>query len=125
VRSDIPVTADRKDNLYAPVPYDGGERGKNWTGRTKGTSLYTKAVLHPQVTAAAAAAAALGVGLAAAAVLGRRAASRAERDAGGASAAALASESHNASRYESAAPPTAHATAEAAALPSPEEPLMP
>ena len=54
------VTADRRDNLYEPVDYDGGERGRNWTGRTKGTSLYTAAALHPVVAVAAVAA---GVGL--------------------------------------------------------------
>ena len=43
-----PVTADRRDNLYEPVPNDGGERGHTWTGRTKETSLYTWAALHPQ-----------------------------------------------------------------------------
>ena len=58
--TDIPVTADRKDNLYAPVEHDGGERGRTWKGRTKGTSLYTTAALHPELTAAAAA---IGVGL--------------------------------------------------------------
>jgi NAD(P)-dependent dehydrogenase (short-subunit alcohol dehydrogenase family) len=43
----------RPDNLYEPVAHDGGERGRNWTGRTKGTSLYTASVLHPQAAAAA------------------------------------------------------------------------
>jgi NAD(P)-dependent dehydrogenase (short-subunit alcohol dehydrogenase family) len=42
----------RPDNLYAPVVHDGGERGGNWTGRTKCTSLYTTAALHPKRTAA-------------------------------------------------------------------------
>jgi NAD(P)-dependent dehydrogenase (short-subunit alcohol dehydrogenase family) len=54
--TDQVVSADRLDNLYAPVPYDGGERGRTWTGRTKGTSLYTYAALHPRQTALAAAA---------------------------------------------------------------------
>jgi NAD(P)-dependent dehydrogenase (short-subunit alcohol dehydrogenase family) len=57
--TDIPVAADRKDNLYEPVEYDGGERGRTWKGRTKSSSLYTKAALHPE----AAALAAVGVGL--------------------------------------------------------------
>lgn len=61
---------DRPTNLYEPVTHDGGERGSNWTGRTKATSLYTRAALHPGITAAAAA---VGVGLLAAALLGRRA----------------------------------------------------
>jgi NAD(P)-dependent dehydrogenase (short-subunit alcohol dehydrogenase family) len=67
-KTDKPV-GDRPDNLYAPVAHDGGERGRNWTGRTKSTSLYTTAALHPGVTAVVAAA---GVGLLAAVVLGGR-----------------------------------------------------
>ena len=42
----IPVD-DRPDNLYLPVGHDGGERGRNWSGRTKRTSAYTSAVLNP------------------------------------------------------------------------------
>jgi NAD(P)-dependent dehydrogenase (short-subunit alcohol dehydrogenase family) len=57
--TDIPVTADRKDNLYEAVEHDGGERGRTWKGRTKNWSLYTTAALHPR----AAALAAVGVGL--------------------------------------------------------------
>jgi NAD(P)-dependent dehydrogenase (short-subunit alcohol dehydrogenase family) len=49
-QTDIPV-ASRPDNVFAPVAYDGGERGRNGTGRTKSTSLYTAAALHPQRTA--------------------------------------------------------------------------
>jgi NAD(P)-dependent dehydrogenase (short-subunit alcohol dehydrogenase family) len=60
-RTDKPL-GDRPSNLYEPVADDGGERGRNWSGRTKGTSLYTKAALHPEITAMAVA---LGVGLAA------------------------------------------------------------
>ncbi|MGH7501759.1 MAG: SDR family oxidoreductase [Longimicrobiales bacterium] len=45
-------TDDRPDNLYAPVAFDGGERGRNWTGRTKRTSLYTRAALHPRAAGA-------------------------------------------------------------------------
>lgn len=59
----------RPDNLYEPVQYDGGERGSNWTGRTKSTSLYTSAALHPE---RAAAAAAVGLGVVLAAVTGAR-----------------------------------------------------
>jgi NAD(P)-dependent dehydrogenase (short-subunit alcohol dehydrogenase family) len=66
---------DRPSNLYEPVAEDGGERGKNWTGRTKSTSLYTKATLHPEIAATAAA---LGLGLLAR-VLGRSAAARSGR----------------------------------------------
>jgi NAD(P)-dependent dehydrogenase (short-subunit alcohol dehydrogenase family) len=66
-KTDKPV-GDRPDNLYAPVADDGGERGHNWTGRTKSTSLYTAARLHPGVTTMVAA---LGVGLLAARALSR------------------------------------------------------
>ena len=45
----------RPDNLYAPVAYDGAERGSNWTGRTKRTSVYTMTALHPGLRRAAAA----------------------------------------------------------------------
>jgi short-subunit dehydrogenase len=53
-KSRIPLRPDRSDNLYAPAPHDGGERGKNWTGRVHQTSWYTAAALHRGVTAAAA-----------------------------------------------------------------------
>ena len=43
----------RPDNLYEPVADDGGERGRNWAGHTRGSSIYTKAALHPRATAAA------------------------------------------------------------------------
>jgi hypothetical protein len=59
----------RPDNLHAPVADDGGERGRNWTGDTKATSLYTRAALHPGLTALAGA---LGVGLLIAGALGTR-----------------------------------------------------
>ena len=64
-KTDQPVPADRPNNLYEPVEHDGGERGRNWKGRTRGTSLYTRAVLHPRIAAVAA----LGVSVAAAAGL--------------------------------------------------------
>jgi hypothetical protein len=57
---------DRPANLYHPVADDGGERGQNWRGRTKGTSLYTTAALHPRLTAVGAA---VGIGIVAAALL--------------------------------------------------------
>ena len=66
-KTDRLVAADRRDNLYEPVEHDGGERGRNWTGRTRSTSLYTAAALHPELAAAAFAA---GVGLLAAFALG-------------------------------------------------------
>ena len=56
-KTDTPALG-RPDNLYAPVPEDGGERGRNWTGHTRASSVYTEAMLHPR-------AAVLGVCLAA------------------------------------------------------------
>ena len=47
-----PLAEGRSDNLHAPVARDGGERGRNWRGRTKGTSFYTTAALHPGAAAA-------------------------------------------------------------------------
>jgi NAD(P)-dependent dehydrogenase (short-subunit alcohol dehydrogenase family) len=41
-------TNNRPDNLYAPLPADGGRRGRNWTGWTMRTSIYTNATLHPR-----------------------------------------------------------------------------
>lgn len=67
-KTDKPV-GDRPDNLYEPVTNDGGERGRNWTGRTKSTSLYTAAALHPGVSAVVAA---VGMGMLAAAVFEAR-----------------------------------------------------
>jgi NAD(P)-dependent dehydrogenase (short-subunit alcohol dehydrogenase family) len=49
---------DRPHNLFAPVPYDGGEHGTNWKGRTIGSSVYTRAALHPAIAAGTAALAA-------------------------------------------------------------------
>jgi short-subunit dehydrogenase len=45
-RTDIPANG-RPDNLYQPVANDGGERGRNWNGHTRETSLYSRAFLHP------------------------------------------------------------------------------
>jgi NAD(P)-dependent dehydrogenase (short-subunit alcohol dehydrogenase family) len=42
----------RPDNLYHPVAHDGGERGQNWRGHTRRSSLYTQAVMHPRAAAA-------------------------------------------------------------------------
>jgi hypothetical protein len=50
-RTDTPANG-RPDNLYEPVAQDGGERGRNWTGHTRGSSVYTKAFLHPRATVA-------------------------------------------------------------------------
>lgn len=49
--TDIPVYG-RADNLYQPVADDGGERGRNWNGHTRETSIYTRAFLHPKAAAA-------------------------------------------------------------------------
>ena len=42
----------RPDNLYHPLVHDGGERGRNWRGHTRGSSVYTQAVMHPRAAAA-------------------------------------------------------------------------
>jgi short-subunit dehydrogenase len=52
----------RPDNLHAPLAHDGGERGRNWEGHTRRSSVYTQAMMHPR--AASAVIGALGVGLA-------------------------------------------------------------
>jgi NAD(P)-dependent dehydrogenase (short-subunit alcohol dehydrogenase family) len=52
----------RADNLYAPLPHDGGKRGRNWKGRTRRFSAYTAATLHPRLSAAMAIGAAAAVG---------------------------------------------------------------
>jgi NAD(P)-dependent dehydrogenase (short-subunit alcohol dehydrogenase family) len=44
-------TRGRPDNLYQPVASDGGERGRNWSGHTRRSSVYTSAVLHPALAA--------------------------------------------------------------------------
>ena len=46
-KSDIPLADARQDNLYNPVEYDGGDRGRNWTGRVHARSVQTSAALHP------------------------------------------------------------------------------
>jgi NAD(P)-dependent dehydrogenase (short-subunit alcohol dehydrogenase family) len=65
-RTEKPVNG-RPDNLYQPVVDDGGERGRNWTGHTRRSSVYTKAFLHPRATAATLAGVAAGLALARAA----------------------------------------------------------
>jgi NAD(P)-dependent dehydrogenase (short-subunit alcohol dehydrogenase family) len=69
-RTDKPAEG-RPDNLYEPVTADGGERGSNWTGHTRRSSLYTRAFLHPGTAATICAGVALGVGAAVAATRGR------------------------------------------------------
>ena len=51
-KTDRPA-GERPDNLYRPVEYDGGVRGRNWQGRTRRTSVYTAATTHPRAALAA------------------------------------------------------------------------
>lgn len=60
-RTDLVLADSRRDNLYEPVDDDGGERGRNWSGRTMQRSLYTAAVLNPGKAVAVAAAAGLAL----------------------------------------------------------------
>jgi NAD(P)-dependent dehydrogenase (short-subunit alcohol dehydrogenase family) len=55
-KTDMPAAPGRPDNLYKPVNGDGGERGHNWRGHTRGTSVYTSAMLRPATAAGIAAA---------------------------------------------------------------------
>jgi NAD(P)-dependent dehydrogenase (short-subunit alcohol dehydrogenase family) len=50
-KTDMAAASDRPNNLYAPVADDGGERGRNWKGHTRNSSVYTSAFLHPMMTA--------------------------------------------------------------------------
>jgi short-subunit dehydrogenase len=54
----------RPDNLYEPVVDDGGERGRNWKGHTRESSVYTSAMLRPGFAVAVAAGLALALGAA-------------------------------------------------------------
>lgn len=58
----IPIDG-RPDNLYQPVAQDGGERGRHWSGHTRGSSIYTQAFLHPYRALAIASALAVAVAL--------------------------------------------------------------
>jgi NAD(P)-dependent dehydrogenase (short-subunit alcohol dehydrogenase family) len=58
-KTDRPAGPGRPHNLYSPVARDGGEYGANWTGHTRRSSVYTKAMLHPRVAALALAAVAV------------------------------------------------------------------
>jgi len=64
-------THGRGDNLYRAMPYDGGERGQNWDGHTRESSVYTRAALHPRATAAVIAGVSLGLGAVAGALRAR------------------------------------------------------
>ena len=56
-KTEITTAPGRRDNLYGPVSADGGERGRNWGGHTRASSVYTKAMLRPAAAAGLAAAA--------------------------------------------------------------------
>jgi hypothetical protein len=58
------TTDGRPDNLYEPVPADGGERGHNWNGHTRESSVYTQAALRPRAAGLIFAALAIGAGAA-------------------------------------------------------------
>ena len=60
--TDVPANG-RPDNLYAPVADDGGERGRNWNGHTRQTSVYSSAFLHPRAALFAMLAVTLAVAL--------------------------------------------------------------
>jgi short-subunit dehydrogenase len=55
-KAETPASPGRPDNLYTPLATDGGERGHTWMGRTRGSSVYTKAMMHPAAAAGIAAA---------------------------------------------------------------------
>lgn len=55
-KTDRATRPGRRDNLYSPVSNDGGERGRNWGGHTRESSVYTSAMLHPVAAAGVAAA---------------------------------------------------------------------
>jgi hypothetical protein len=46
-KTDQPASSGRPNNLYRALPRDGGERGRNWQGHTRESSVYTSAALHP------------------------------------------------------------------------------
>ena len=48
--------AGRPDNLHLPSATNGGERGRTGVGHTRGSSVYTKAMMHPAAAAGIAAA---------------------------------------------------------------------
>jgi short-subunit dehydrogenase len=55
-KTDVPAAPGRRDNLYAPIGQDGGERGQTWLGHTRASSVYTVAMLRPATAAGIAAA---------------------------------------------------------------------
>jgi short-subunit dehydrogenase len=57
--SEREIGSGRVDNLYQPLPHDGGRNGRNWQGKVLQRSLYTRAALHPRRAAVAGAAAGL------------------------------------------------------------------
>src|SRR5688572_29072884 len=76
-------TNGRADNMYGPVPDDGGERGRNWTGPTRETSVYTRACLHPGAASLVAAGAMLALAAISRGALSQRPSARARLTSGG------------------------------------------
>jgi short-subunit dehydrogenase len=68
--TDLPVRG-RPDNLYEAVDADGGERGRNWRGHTRATSVYTRAFLRPYASLALCGGLALSLGWASSRALRR------------------------------------------------------
>jgi NAD(P)-dependent dehydrogenase (short-subunit alcohol dehydrogenase family) len=46
-KTGTPAPETRPSNLYAALDSDGGERGRNWDGHTRRSSVITQALLHP------------------------------------------------------------------------------
>lgn len=44
--TELPISPSREDNLYEPANSDGGMRGRNWLGHTRGSSAYTWSTLN-------------------------------------------------------------------------------
>jgi hypothetical protein len=61
-KTDRPASPERPNNLYRAGARDGGERGENWQGRTRESSVYTTAALHP-LAAAGIFASVIGLGM--------------------------------------------------------------
>lgn len=73
-KTEMPAAESKPDNLYAPVPNDGGERG-HFDGRVHEWSAYSAAVTHPKRALL------LGAAAGAALYLGRRAMMQRRRNA--------------------------------------------
>ena len=64
-KTSVPAGPTRPDNIYQPVSHDGGERGRNWTGHTRESSVYNSVAAHPRLATLTA----IGVALALAGAL--------------------------------------------------------